>query len=65
MIALLVVAVLGPVSMRYFALTMLVGMFFGTYSSIFVASPLLTVWHDHDAKRAQLVGGRNSGRPSK
>lgn len=52
MIALLIVTVLGPVSMRYFALTMLVGMFFGTYSSIFVASPLLTIWHDFDAKRA-------------
>jgi len=51
MIALLIVSILGPVSMRYFALTMLVGMFFGTYSSIFVASPLLTVWHDFDAKR--------------
>lgn len=46
MIALLIVAILGPVSMRYFALTMLVGMFFGTYSSIFVASPLLTLWYD-------------------
>ncbi len=52
MIALLVVAILGPVSMQYFALTMLVGMFFGVYSSIFVASPLLTLWHDLDAKRA-------------
>ena len=51
MIALLVVAILGPISMRYFALTMLVGMFFGTYSSIFVASPLLTIWHDFSAKR--------------
>jgi preprotein translocase subunit SecF len=53
MIALLVVAILGPVSMRYFALTMLVGMFFGTYSSIFVASPLLTIWHDFSAKRKE------------
>ncbi|MFA4999535.1 MAG: protein translocase subunit SecF [Parcubacteria group bacterium] len=51
MIALLVVSIFGPVSMRYFALTILVGMFFGTYSSIFVASPLLTLWHDLDAKR--------------
>ena len=52
MIALLIVSIFGPMSMRYFALTMLVGMFFGVYSSIFVASPLLTVWHDFDAKRA-------------
>ena len=51
MIALLVVSIFGPLSMRYFALTMLVGMFFGTYSSIFVATPLLTVWNNFDAKR--------------
>ncbi len=33
----------GPVSTKYFALMMTAGMFFGTYSSIFLASPLL-VW---------------------
>ncbi len=36
---------LGPVSLRYFILTILVGTVAGTYSSIFVASPLLVVWH--------------------
>ncbi len=35
----------GPASLFYFVLTMLVGTFFGTYSSIFVASPLLYEWH--------------------
>jgi preprotein translocase subunit SecF len=33
----------GPVSTKIFALTLACGMFFGTYSSIFIASPLLTV----------------------
>ncbi len=33
----------GPSSTKYFALMMTAGMFFGTYSSIFLASPLL-VW---------------------
>jgi preprotein translocase subunit SecF len=33
----------GPVSTKYFALMLSAGMFFGTYSSIFLASPLL-VW---------------------
>lgn len=33
----------GPVTTKYFALMMTAGMFFGTYSSIFLASPLL-VW---------------------
>jgi preprotein translocase subunit SecF len=33
----------GPASTKYFALMLVTGMFFGTYSSIFLASPLL-VW---------------------
>lgn len=33
----------GPVSTKYFALTLTIGMFVGTYSSIFVASPLLVL----------------------
>ena len=33
----------GPSSTKYFALMLTLGMFFGTYSSIFLASPLL-VW---------------------
>lgn len=36
--------VLGPVSMRYFILTLLIGVSVGIYSSVFVASPLLIVW---------------------
>lgn len=35
---------LGPVALQYFVLTILVGTIAGTYSSIFVASPLLTMW---------------------
>ena len=35
---------LGPVSLKYFVLTMLIGTTAGTYSSIFVASPLLVLW---------------------
>jgi len=33
----------GPVSTKYFALMLTAGMFFGTYSSIFLASPLLVL----------------------
>ena len=33
----------GPVTTRYFALMLTAGMFFGTYSSIFLASPLLVL----------------------
>lgn len=35
---------LGGATTRYFALTLIIGVVFGTYSSIFVASPLLVVW---------------------
>jgi len=40
-IALIALAVFGPVSTKVFALMLIAGMFFGTYSSIFLASPLL------------------------
>jgi preprotein translocase subunit SecF len=35
----------GPPTLSYFIFTILVGVVFGTYSSIFVASPLLVIWH--------------------
>ncbi len=35
---------LGPATLQYFVLIILVGTVVGTYSSIFVASPLLTLW---------------------
>jgi preprotein translocase subunit SecF len=34
----------GPQSLFYFILTILIGTIFGTYSSIFVASPILYIW---------------------
>lgn len=36
----------GPITLKYFILTLLVGVTTGTYSSIFVASPLLVVWQN-------------------
>jgi len=41
LIAILVVFLVGPVATRNFTLTLLVGIFFGTYSSIFIGSNLL------------------------
>ncbi|MEK7630312.1 MAG: protein translocase subunit SecF [Patescibacteria group bacterium] len=43
-LVLLALIILGPSSLFYFILTILVGTIFGTYSSIFVASPLLYLW---------------------
>jgi len=41
----------GPVSTRYFALMLTTGMFFGTYSSIFLASPLLVLVQEWQNKK--------------
>ncbi len=43
-IVLIALYVLGPEATKNFALTLIVGMVAGTYSSIFLASPLLVVW---------------------
>ena len=40
----------GPASTQDFALTLIVGMIAGTYSSIFLASPLLVVWEKWQKK---------------
>ena len=42
-LVLLALFTFGPVSTKYFALMLTTGMFFGTYSSIFLASPLLVL----------------------
>jgi preprotein translocase subunit SecF len=43
--------IFGPVSIKYFCLALLIGLVFGTYSSIFLASPLLVTWHKWSEKR--------------
>lgn len=49
-IVLLALYVLGPAATKVFALTLVVGMVVGTYSSIFFASPLLVFWQRHQKK---------------
>lgn len=44
----------GPVTTKYFALMLTAGMFFGTYSSIFLASPLL-VWVEEFQTKSALT----------
>lgn len=43
----------GPESTKYFALMLTAGMFFGTYSSIFLASPLLVLIEEMQAKKQE------------
>ena len=38
-------------AIRFFVLAMLIGIISGTYSSIFNASQILVVWHNHELRR--------------
>ena len=50
-LVLISLAIFGPVSTKYFALMLTAGMFFGTYSSIFLASPLLVLVEEWQGKK--------------
>ena len=51
LMVLLAVFFFGGETTRYFSLALIVGIIFGTYSSIFVASPLLVIWEKFDRRR--------------
>ncbi len=50
-LVLLALVFVGPETTKYFALMLTAGMFFGTYSSIFLASPLLVLVQDLQNKK--------------
>ena len=45
---LLALALFGGVTLREFAVILLVGLFMGTYSSIFIAAPILVIWENKE-----------------
>ena len=45
---LLALALFGGVTLQEFAVMLLVGLFSGTYSSIFIAAPILVVWENRE-----------------
>lgn len=51
MLALAALLVLGGASLRDFSLTMLLGVFFGTFTSLFIASPVWLLWRLRDDAR--------------
>lgn len=51
MFTLLALALFGGDSIRHFVIILLVGIFSGTYSSIFNASPILVVWENREWKK--------------
>ncbi len=48
MLCLLAMALFGGVTIRHFVTILLIGVFSGTYSSIFNASPILVVWENRE-----------------
>jgi preprotein translocase subunit SecF len=51
-VVVIVLFFLGGEVLRGFAFVMIVGIIVGTYSSIFIAAPLVVVWEDWKQKRA-------------
>lgn len=45
---LLALALMGGVTLREFAIILMVGLLMGTYSSIFIAAPILVVWENKE-----------------
>ena len=51
-------------SIQTFILALLIGITSGTYSSIFNAAPLLTLWEEWEERRRVAAGGRPVRRPA-
>lgn len=43
----------GGETLKYFSLSLIIGITSGAYSSIFIASPILVTWYKHGLKKAQ------------
>lgn len=53
---------LGGGAINDFAFALIVGVITGTYSSIFVASPIVLIWHNTQTKRMMRAGSGPAGR---
>jgi preprotein translocase subunit SecF len=53
--------IMGVVSLQEFALALLVGLFLGAYSSIYVAAPMLAVLKEREARYAPMRGQLHLG----
>lgn len=51
LLVLVMIYLFGGVTVQHFALALILGIAFGTYSSIFVASPLLVVWNNFSQRK--------------
>ncbi len=57
-LTLLAIFIFGGESTKFFSLLLMIGIFFGTYSSIFVASSLLVTWENWRQKKIAKKLGR-------
>jgi preprotein translocase subunit SecF len=55
MLALLAILIFGGSTIKDFSLALLIGIFVGTYSSIFIASPILVIWNNFMHRKAKKV----------
>lgn len=53
LLVLLAIYIWGGATTRLFALALILGISFGTYSSIFIASPLLVIWEQFQIKKGK------------
>lgn len=61
LLAVLAILVFAGGPIRTFALNLAVGVVVGTYSSIFVASPILLAWHDRSVRRTEAALNAGAG----
>jgi preprotein translocase subunit SecF len=59
LLAVLAILVLASGTIKTFALSLVVGVIVGTYSSIFVASPILLAWHDKNVEKTHKAVTRS------
>ncbi len=57
---LLAMALFGGITLREFSIILLVGLFMGTYSSIFIAAPALVIWENKEWKNWFGRGAANA-----
>ncbi len=58
-------AIFGGASVRQFNVALLFGIAIGTYSSIFVASPLVVLWENRSASRTGMVAQPQAAGPAR
>jgi preprotein translocase subunit SecF len=60
LVVVLALFIFGGGVINNFAFALLVGILIGTYSSVFVASPLLVFWEDYGRKKSKASGGTSA-----